>query len=131
MDSIGVGQWLCNDFYCDCEFCESFGVPEGRRERFMASFIEPGSSCDLGYATGVAQGRLGDGVGKGQDQQVILDKMREEAKRLVGADDAAECVFQYVLGFMIGLGKGTQEADWDQQEEEWRASGGYWLDQDL
>lgn len=40
MDSIGVVRWLCEDFYCDCEFCESFGVPEGRHERFMGSLVD-------------------------------------------------------------------------------------------
>jgi hypothetical protein len=91
----------------------------------------PDTACALGFATGVAQAAIGDGVGKAGAQQIILEAMREETLRLVASDDAAECVFQYVLGFMIGLGKVGEEADWDRQEAEWRASGGYWLDQDM
>lgn len=61
-------------------------------------------ACNVGFVTGKAQRRLMlDGHGKGRDQQDLLDAMREDASRLVGADDAAECVFQYVLGYMVGI----------------------------
>lgn len=119
-----AGRSLCNDFYCDCDFCESFGAPEVRRSVFEAEHgratleantnlyeVVPSEACDVGFITGRAQGRLlADGRGKAQEQQDLQDAMYEDAYRLVGADDAAECVFQYMLGFMVGMNAGRHDA---------------------
>jgi hypothetical protein len=33
-DTNQYQQTLCDDFYCDCEFCESFGAPDRRVKNF-------------------------------------------------------------------------------------------------
>ncbi len=99
--------------------------------------VVPTEAARVGFVTGKAQARLiADGHGKAQEQQDLQDAMREDAYRLVGAVDAAECVFQYVLGYMVGINAQTEEEDWAAQEEAWveqeawQAYCGYGLDQD-